>query len=263
MPSRTQAAASFTCPICLEVGGRKTREHLPLKALYKSSGSKSQDKPAIIRVCERCNNDKSIWDHEILAQYGHILDIDRAKKAQQSIANPSELSDSLKVALSFSRIAARDRNIGDIKYRGIPADTISQWMSYCAPGIYIFFEKTPFRGIGILPIRRVIDHNIDADRFEFPVANHHRINTSCSIELFQRSEEHPKVAIVYLRSPENRLFSFWTILVEDEEQWKVHKQYNPDVADSRLVRVAPARDIFDITKNDDGYSYKGVRKVES
>ena len=67
----------------------------------------------------------------------------------------------------------------------------------------MFFERTPFRGIGILPMRRVIDHDINADRFKYSASNHHRINASCSIELFQRAEQHPKAAVVNLRSSEN------------------------------------------------------------
>lgn len=262
MTSRSQSTGRFTCPICLKVGGRKTREHLPLKALYKRSGNKAQDNPAIIMICQRCNNQKSIWDQEILAQYGHIIGIGRAKKAQQAIQNPSALSKSLQVAVAVSRIATRDRKLSDIKYRGIPADTISQWMSYCAPGIYMFFERTPFRGIGILPIPRVMDHNISVDQFEFASERHHRINASCSIELLQRAEEHPKAAIVYLRSRQNRLFSFWTILFEDEKQRQEYEQYQPNSLDSRPLRIARARNIFEITKNSDDYSYEGVKRVK-
>ena len=191
------------------------------------------------------------------------MDIDRARKAQQSIQNPAALSNSLQVALAASRMATHDREVGGIRYRGIPTDTISQWMSYCAPGIYMFFERTPFRGIGILPIRRVIDHNINADRFKFSSANHHRINASCAIELFQKTEEHPKASIVYLRSSENRLFSFWTLLFDDEMQWEKHKRYNPDVVDPRPMRLATPRDIFEITKDRNGYSYGGVRRLKS
>ena len=263
MPPPSQPTGCFTCPICLEVGGRVTREHLPLKALYKRSGDRAQDNPAIIRVCQRCNSQKSIWDQEILAQYGHIMDIDRAKKAQQSIQNPSALGNSLQAALSVSRMATQDSSLRDIRYRGIPADTISQWMSYCAPAIYMFFERTLFRGIGILPIPRVVDHNINADRFKFSFRNHHRINAYCRIELTQRAEEHPKAGVVYLRSPKSRLFSFWTLLFEDEKQWKAYQQYEPETGDPKRLRTATPRDIFEISKNDGGYSYGGVKKLKS
>ena len=263
MPSRSRAAIPFTCPICLEAGGKKTREHLPFKALYKRSGTKSQDNPAIVSVCQKCNNQKSIWDHEILAQYGHIMDIDRAKKAQQSIQNPSELSNTLQIAVAVSRVATHDETMRDIRYRGIPADTISQWMSYCAPGIYMFFEDIPFRGIGFSPIPSVIDLNIEADRFEFPSESHHHINASCTIGLLQRTDDFPKAAIVYIRSPENRLFSFCTFLFEDEKQRKAPKQYKPNVAEARPLRVATSRDIFEIERTGDGYSYRGVKKLKS
>ena len=127
----------------------------------------------------------------------------------------------------------------------------------------MFFERIPFRGIGILPIRHVIDHNINADRFESPSENHHRINAFCSIGLFQRAEEHPKTSVVYLRSTDSRLFSLWTFLFEDEDQWDKHKQDNPNVADPRPMRIATSRDIFEITEDSHGYSYKGVKRLKS
>lgn len=252
----------FTCPICLQSGGKRTREHLPLKALYTQTRDKDQAHPAIIRICQRCNNEKSIWDQEVLAQYGHVMGDERARKAQQAIRNRSTLDNALEIAVVTSRIATQSGQLGDIRYRGIPCDTVSQWMSYCAPGIYTFFEKKPFRGSGMRPIPQLHDHNIPANRFEMPDENCHRINSSCSIALFRRDDTQPKMAMILLRSPENRLFSFSTFLFEDDNQRQEFERHRPILEDPRPLRMMTPRDMFCISRKGGKLSYTGVKKVK-
>ncbi len=254
--------ADFTCPICLQSGGTRTREHLPLRALYTQTGDQDQADPAIIKICQRSNNQKSIWDQEVLAQYGHVMGEERARKAQQSIRNRSTLPNALEIAVAVSRIATQTGQIRDIRYGGIPCDTVSQWMSYCAPGIYAFFEKKPFRGLGMRPIPQLFDHNISANRFKMPDENCHRINSSCSIALFRPDDTQPKMAMVFLRSPENRLFSFSTLLFEDDDQRQEFERDRPIIEDPRPMRVMTPRDIFCISRKDGELSYRGVKKVK-
>ena len=252
----------FICPICLQSGGTRTREHLPLKALYTQTSDQDQADPAIIRICQRCNNQKSIWDQEVLAQYGHIMGEERARKAQQAIRNRSTLGNALEVAVVASRVATQSGQIGEIRYRGIPCDTVSQWMSYCAPGIYAFFEKKPFRGLGIRPIPQLVDYNISANRFEMPGENCHRINSTCSIALFRPDDTQPKMAMAFLRSPENRLFSFSTFLFEDNDQRQEFERHRPFFEDPRPIRMMTPRDIFCISRKGGELSYRGVKKVK-
>ena len=115
----------------------------------------------------------------------------------------------------------------------------------------------------MLPIKELIDHNIDARRFKYPTDNCHHINSTCSIALFQYGDGHPKAAMVYLRSREHRLFSFSTLLFEDENQRRVWKEHKPDLTNERPLRIGKPREIFKIARSPEGYSYSGVKKVKS
>ena len=124
------------------------------------------------------------------------------------------------------------------------------------------FRKKPFRGLGMRPLPQLFDHNIPANRFEMPDENCHRINSSCLIALFRRDERLPKMAMVYLRSPDNRLFSFATWLFEDDDQRQEFERYRPIIEDPRPLRIMTPRDIFYISRKDGGLSYSGVKKVK-
>jgi hypothetical protein len=250
------------CPLCLEKPTKVTREHLPFKALYKGLSSKAHDAAAIVKICENCNQEKSIWDQEFLALYGDRLDLDRAHKSQISLKNLNQIPNALSLALVASR-AASVTGKAIMDYNGIPCDIISQWMWRCGRGIYQYFEKKPFLGNRVLINPNLIDHNIHADQFSFgdePLV--HQINSGCWIWMMRRSDEPPMIFVSMVDTKSNRMFSVHGIFFENEEQFNASKSTQPVPINLKPMRVARPREVFDVpTTENGGFSYKGVKKL--
>lgn len=250
------------CPLCLEKPNKVTREHLPFKALYKGLSSNVNDAAAIVKICESCNQEKSIWDQEFLALYGDRLDIDRAHKSQISLKRIEGVPDSISSALVASRCASSTGK-AIMSYNGVPCDIISQWMWRCGRGIYQYFEKKPFLGTRVMINPNLIDHNIHADKFSFGDESLvHQINNACSIWMMRRSDGPPLINVSLVNTKTNRMFSIHGFFFESEEQFSAFKTTNPVQNNMKPFRLAEPQKIFDIpTKENGGFSYKGVKKV--
>lgn len=250
------------CPLCLEKPTKVTREHLPFKALYKGLSSENDDAAAIVKICYRCNQEKSIWDQEFLAMYGDRLDIDRAQKSQMSLKNFEDIPDALSMALVASRSASITGE-AIIDDNGVPCDVISQWMWRCGRGIYQYFEKKPFRGNRVAINPNLIDHNIHADQFSFDnEALVHKISDSCWIWMMRRSNEAPMISVSVVDKKTNRMFSVHGFFFENETQFNATKSTQPTQIDQRPMRVAKPRSIHDVPQTENGcFTYKGVKKL--
>tara|TARA_B110000902_G_scaffold254302_1_gene318118 strand:- start:119 stop:886 length:768 start_codon:yes stop_codon:yes gene_type:complete len=251
------------CPICLESGKKSNTEHLPFKALYKKLDSQAQDNAATIVICKDCNDEKSVWDQEFLASYGHLLDLGRSEKAQRSLKNINEISNAMDFAMVASR-ASLQSGKAVAHVGGIPTDLISQWFHRCARGIYYFFENKPFVGSHISVIPKAIDNNIQASDFKYDstVDNVHWINKACHLSLFRRSSNEPPVVSVRLVNPSNnRMFSIGAFMFENQEQIN-HFKNSEKVHSTKPMRTASARDIANIETKVNGYSYHGINKVK-
>jgi len=243
-----------------------TKEHLPFKALYKGV-DKNQNRAAIIKICLDCNRSKSLWDQEFLAVYGHLLDISRAEKAQDSLKKINEVNNTT----TFAIIASRTATItGDsiAKVSGIPTDLISQWFSLCGRGIYYYFKRKPFEGVGISIIPKVIDHNISAKNYKNTqerqgfTENIYEISKSCNISLSQQEGQPPLVKTTMVNQQTNRMFSIVGFFIEEESQLIKTKQNNPVNLDfEKPLRFAEPRKIHKVSfKENGGYSYEESTK---
>ncbi len=256
------------CPICLKKVKKPTKEHLPFKALYKNL-SEIQDNAAVIKICKECNHEKSLWDQEFLAVYGHILDISRAKLSQRSLKQVSSVNDAFHICLLASR-GAHTHGDAIVKHYNLPCDLITQWFWMCGRGIYYFFEKKPFEGNRVFIYPSLIDHNTNASEFSFDSKSssgheckYHKINESCYVWIMRNGKQSPMIAMSMVNQKTNRIFSIQGFFSEDDSQIEYDKKHiNTLNIDPRPIRTAKARDIFDVPKKEDGWTYKGVKKVD-
>lgn len=246
------------CPICLKKAQKSTKEHLPFKALYRGL-SETQDKAAVIKICKECNHEKSIWDQEFLAVYGHILDVSRAKSSQRALKKISSINDELNFCLVASR-AAHTRGDALVKRYNLPCDLITQWFWMCGRGIYFFFERKPFEGDRVLINPKVIDHNTNASEFSFDnksssghECKYHKINESCYVWIVRNGKQSPMIAMSMLNQKTNRMFSIQGFFIENDSQIEYDKKHvNTLNIHSRPLRTGKARHIFEVPKKSDG-----------
>lgn len=255
------------CPICLRKTKKPTKEHLPFKALYKGLSNK-QDKAAVIKICQECNQEKAIWDQEFLAVYGHHLDISRAKLSQRSLKEIASINDALDMCLVISRVSqAQGKPV--IKRYNLACDLITQWFWMCGRGIYYFFERKPFEGNRVYINPNLIDYNTKASGFSFDSASNsgnkcsfHKVNESCYVWMVRNCEKSPMVAMSIINQKTDRMFTVQGSFIENDSQVEYNKEYASTLnVDSRPMRTAASRDIFDVPKTSQGGSYKGVKKV--
>ncbi len=237
-----------------------TREHLPFKALYKGIELSAQDSAAIIKICTNCNQEKSIWDQEFLAAYGHLLELDRAEKAQLSLKKIEQVSSGDLLVKVAARTAT---SVGEsfMTAGGIPVDIVSQWFYRCGRGIYYYFEQKPFNGTAVSICPNIIDHNIKASNFTLFASNstlegkQHWINDSCFIALLRRSSETPMIMVSMINKRTDKIFSVIGFFEEELSQREADKNNHtshPD--DVKPMRVAQPREIFDV--------HGGVKKLK-
>lgn len=243
-----------------------TKEHLPFKALYKGI-DQAQNRAAVIKICFECNQKKSIWDQEFLSVYGHLLDIQRAQKAQNSLKTINDVSDAMTFALVASRITTKT---GDTlaKFNGVPTNLISQWFNLCGRGIYYYFKRKAFRGVGLSIIPEVIDHNMKASTYKADSGRDGftedicHISECCSISISQQEGQSPFVKTSIINKKNDRMFSIAGFFIEEESQLTNMRSSRPN-GQSLLkpIRFAQPRDIHDVNfKESGGYDYRGVKK---
>ena len=256
------------CPICLQKTKKPTKEHLPFKALYKNLSQK-QDNAAIIKICKECNSEKSIWDQEFLAVYGHLLDIKRAQLSQKALKKVESVND----ALHFCLVASRCNHMhGEplVKRYNLECNLITQWFWMCGRGIYFFFEKKPFEGNRVFIRPEVIDHNTEADKFSFKLnsdsrhgCKYYKINEFCYIWIMRKENQSPMVAMSMINKSTNRIFSVSGHFVEDESQLIADRDYASNLnINKKPIRIAQPREIFDVPVHPDGFSYKGIKRLD-
>jgi len=205
------------CPICLkEPKSVMTREHLPAKSLYKVSSEKQT--PAIIKICYSCNQKKSIYDQEILALYGHLIDFPSAEKAKKSLRKINQINNANDLSLYLSREATKTGKalLKDEQTRG---DIVSLWLNLCSRGIYYFFERNIFNGI-TEPIPQV-ENKIYKKNFLQTIDSNckkHVINDICQIALLKMEGEPDMITIALAeKNDENSLAIFRCAMFESEK----------------------------------------------
>ena len=255
------------CPICLNKTKKPTREHLPFKALYRNL-TDEQDVAAVIRICHDCNHEKSIWDQEFLAVYGHLLDMSRAQNSQRSLKNFESLDNGLSVCLIASR-AAHSRGESVVKRYNLPCDLLTQWFWMCGRGVYFFFERKPFEGNRVFIIPNLLSHNArESDLFfkDNPGSSNftkfHKINNSCWIWMVRKGNQSPLVAMSMVDTVTGRMFSVIGNFIENDVQMKCDEDYAKTLKPGfEFISKEKPRDIFNVPLTQGGWSYNGVKKL--
>ncbi|ALF52072.1 hypothetical protein ACX27_03125 [Nostoc piscinale CENA21] len=250
------------CPYCCQEKPyiEFNKEHLPAKSLYKRRGKNENADAAIIDVCKTCNNQKSIWDNEILALYGHPTNLEAAIKAQQTLKNPKAISDIDLLTLVMARYGTQTGNsLG--KAGGIRLDILSQWMSYVARGIYYFFEREVFRGI-VDPRPNVLPYKINS--LDGEGCRIHTITELCSIALISKGQNVSLLASVILRMQDGVGWNtFSCFMHKTEEQARAFYATTPDASSKLTQKLTRPRSIYEISKSGDTISYHGIKRVKN
>lgn len=255
--------SAHPCPICGSCEGKKNTEHLPFKALYQYDriGDEGQDQAATIRICEKCNTYKSIYDQEILALYGGLICATSALKAASSLRKVSECKTLDDVALLASRVSTCNQTVPIMYAGGIPATIECQWLSMVAKGVYYFFKREPFTGM-VNPMPKLLNMNVSRNDFKMEssisIIHLHKINSVCSIVLDERkSQSH--AASVFLYPPNNNsILAFTCFMHRNMEDGNSFYGSKPKVfEDVRPLRFVNPRQIYDFINTDHGITYNG------
>jgi hypothetical protein len=253
-------SVSKICPYCCseKTSSEFTREHLPAKTLYKRKGQNENANAAVINVCKACNNQKSVWDHEILALYGHPTDLEAEIKAQKTLKNPQEISNLDILALVMARHGTQTGNsLGAVG--GIRLDIVSQWMSYVARGIYFFFEEDVFTGI-VDPIPDVLPCNINS--FDGVGYKIHKITELCTIALISKGQDKSILATVMLKTKDGEGWNnFLCFMHKTEGQVREFYTAKPEIPSQFALEPTKPRTIYEISKSGDVESYLGVKRA--
>lgn len=267
-----------TCPYCLceKPSSEFNREHVIPKALYQVKGKDENANPAIIHTCTTCNSKKSTLDNEILALYGHPADVEKAPKAQQGLKDLSKkisvkdntvtISDKVSFDDLILVSARMETQVGKgfLEVGGNSVEIVSRWTMYVSVGIYNFLRRDVFEGV-LEPAPPILMRvSVIPDEH----TKIHKITENCIIALTNVDSEEIFRAAVQFKTLDGKPGTIFSCrMYKTREQFEKSLLERANMANSsetleQLGSLAESRQIYDIHKSGEGYSYQGIKKIK-